>query len=184
MNAGQNTSSAPGPVIVSAGRRVDAPDASTPRFPPQNVASVQARVEEYLQRQGPSAVVCSAACGADLILLHAAQNIPRYVLLPSSAEQFRTSSVTDRPGVWGPIYDQILRAAQVEVLTVPSGQDGYLAINNRLLDRAVAMATELGTWVTALVIWNKQSRGPDDVTEHFLHQAKQRGLSVSEISTL
>src|ERR1051325_10057308 len=81
MNAGQNISSAKlGPVVVSAGRRVDALDASVPRFPPQNVASVQARIQEYLQRQLPSAIVCSAACGADLILLHAAQNIPRYVL--------------------------------------------------------------------------------------------------------
>lgn len=185
MSARQSSSSQKvGPVIVSAGRRVDAPDASTPRFPPQNVPAVQARVQEYLQRQRPSAIVCSAACGSDLILLQAAQNIPRYVLLPSAPEEFRLSSVTDRPGVWGAIYDEILQVAEVDVLTLPSGQEGYLAVNDRLLDKAQAVAGDLGTSVTALIIWNQQSRGDGDVTGHFLGQAKQRGLLISEISTL
>jgi hypothetical protein len=185
MSTGHNVSPGHGGlVVVSAGRRVDAPDASTPRFPPQNVPAVQARIQEYLERQRPVAIVCSAACGTDLILLQAAQNIPRYVLLPSAPEEFRQSSVIDRPGVWGAIYDEILRVAEVEVLTLPSGQEGYLIVNDRLLDKAQAVAGDLGTAVTALVIWNQQSRGDDDVTAHFLHQAKQRGLSVSEISTL
>ena len=185
MSTGQNASPAkPGAVIVSAGRRVDAPDASTPRFPPQNVPVVQARVQEYLQQQRPSAIVCSAACGADLILLQAAQNIPRYVLLPSAPEEFRQSSVTDRPGVWGAIYDEILQVAEVDVLTLPPGQEGYLAVNDRLLDKAQSVAGDLGRPVTALVIWNQQSRGDDDVTGHFLRQAKRRGLPVSEVSTL
>jgi hypothetical protein len=35
-----------------------------------------------------------------------------------------------------------------------------------------------------LVIWNKKSRGPDDVTGHFLEQARLRKMTVVEISTL
>lgn len=173
----------PGPVVVSAGRRVDAPDA-TPRFPAENVPAVRARVQDYLQQQVPSAVVCSAACGADLILLQAAQNLPRYVLLPSDPEEFRKSSVTDRPGGWGAIYDEILQVAEVQVLKLPSGQEGYLAINQRLLDKAESVAAKLGKSVTALVVWNKESRGDDDVTAHFLEEARRRSLPVTEISTL
>jgi hypothetical protein len=173
-----------GPVVVSAGRRVDAPGVAAPRFPPQNVPMVRARIQEYLQEHMPSAIVASAACGADLLLLQAAQNIPRYVLLPSEPEEFRKSSVTDRPGVWGAIYDEVLGVSEVEVLRLPDGQEGYLAINDRLLNRAQSLAGDIGTSVTALVIWNKQSRGHDDVTEHFRREAQKRELVVDEISTL
>lgn len=187
MSASQSSSpEKPGPVVVSAGRRVDAPDASTPRFPPQSVPAVRARIDQYLQQHGPSAIVCSAACGADLLLLRAAQEdeVPRYVLLPSSPEEFRKSSVTDRSGDWGAIYDEILRESCVEVHEVPDGQEGYLEVNRRLLDKAQTLSAELGTSITALVIWNQESRGEDDVTAHFLGEAKQRNFPVSEISTL
>ncbi len=175
----------PGPVVVSAGRRVDAPDAA-PRFPSQNVQAVRDKVREYLQEPRPAAIVASGACGADLIVLQAGlkAEVPCYVLLPSSPEEFRESSVTDRPGDWGSIYDEVLQGAQVEELKLPSGQEGYLAINDRLLDKAQALAGELGTSVAALVIWNQESRGEDDVTAHFLSEARQREFLVSEISTL
>jgi hypothetical protein len=182
MTANQSSNTR-GPVVVAAGRRVDAPDAATPRFPAQNVERVRDQVREYLRQQRPSAIVCSAACGADLILLQAAQDLPRYVLLPSSPEEFRESSVTDRPGNWGAIYDEVLQGAQVEILQLPSGQEGYLAINDRLLDKAQALASDLGTSVATLVIWNQESRGDDDVTEHFLREAGQRNFPIREIST-
>lgn len=187
VNESQSSSpEKPGPVVVSAGRRVDASDASTPRFPPENVSAVRAKVEEFLQQRRPAAIVCSAACGADLLLLQAAQKeeVRCHVLLPSPPEAFRQSSVTDRPGDWGPLYDEILRNSNVEVHEVPSGQEGYLEVNHRLLDKAQALADELGTSVAALVIWNGQPRGDDDVTAHFLREAGQRNFPVSEISTL
>ncbi len=175
-----------GPVVVSAGRRIDAADASTPRFPPQSVPTVRTKIEEYLRQRRPSAIICSAACGADLLLLQAAQKaeVPRYVLLPSPPEEFRQSSVTDRPGDWGAIYDEILRHSSVEVHQVPAGQEGYLEVNRRLLDKAQALAAEVGVSVAALVIWNQESRGEDDVTAHFLREAAQRSFTISEISTL
>lgn len=186
MAANQGSPNKPGPVVVSAGRRVDAADASIPRFPLQNVPAVRAAVETYLRQLRPSAIVASAACGADLILLQAGlkDQIPCYVLLPSSPAEFRESSVTDRPGEWGAIYDQVLQGAALEELKLPSGHEGYLAINNCLLDKAQALAAGLGTSLGVLVIWNQESRGEDDVTEHFLREANWRKLPVSEISTL
>ena len=174
-----------GPVVVAAGRRVDAPDA-TPRFPERNIPVVRTRVEDFLDQQKPSALVASGACGADLLVLQAGQKrqIPCYVLLPSAPGDFRVSSVTDRPGDWGPIYDAVLQGAEVEVLELPSGQEGYLEINHRLLDKAQALATQFGTAAAALVIWNQESRGEDDVTAHFLGDARQRKIPLSEISTL
>ncbi len=173
----------PGPVVVSAGRRVDAPDAETPRFPAQNVPSVRAKVEQYLLQCRPAALVSSAACGADLIVLQAAR-APRYVLLPSSPEEFRKSSVTDRPGEWAAIYEDILGNSNVEVHEVPAGHEGYVEVNRRLMDKAHALAADLGTTVAVLVIWNGESRGEDDVTAHFLWEANERYLPVTEIATL
>lgn len=175
-----------GPVIVEAGRRVDAPDAETPRFPPSNVAKVRQRIQQLFDREKPVAFVSSGACGADLLALDVAghMHVPRYVLLPSPPEEFRKSSVTDRPGDWGALYDHVLKTAKIEVLTLPDGQEGYLETNLKLLDRAEALAREHHTSTTALVVWNQQSRGPDDVTAHFLEQAKLRKIPVLEVSTL
>lgn len=174
------------PVIVEAGRRMDAPGAEVARFPPSNVDEVRQRILQLLIRERPSAFVSSGACGADLLALEVAGDlrVPRYVLLPSSPEQFRKTSVTDRPGDWGTLYDKVLKTSTVELLNLPDSQEGYIATNLKLLDRAEALARKYHTTTQALVIWNKQLRGPDDVTGHFLAQAKLRNIAVVEISTL
>ena len=174
------------PVIIEAGRRVDAPDTQVPRFPPSNVSEVSRRIRRLLGMQKPQAVVCSAACGADLLLLQAAGEmyIEQVVLLPSEPEAFRTSSVTDRRGNWGELYDQVLKTARVETLKLREGQEGYLDINLKLLGRGQQLADEKGVFAEALVIWNGISRGPDDVTAHFLHEAKLRKITVLGIATV
>ena len=106
------------------------------------------------------------------------------MLLPASPDEFRESSVTDRPGNWGPIYDAVLKASTVEVLSLPEGQEGYLEVNHKLLDKAQELAQGEGAPVSALVIWNRESRGDDDVTAHFLEEARRRSIKVLEISTL
>ena len=176
----------PGPVIVEAGRRVDAPDAQAVRFPPKNVPEVRKKIHRVLKKQRPVAIVSAAACGADLLLLDVAgeMHIPRYILLPSEPEEFRVSSVTDRPGNWGELYTKALRTSKVQVLKLPDGQEGYLETNLKLLDRAQELAQSESTTVQALVVWNEESRGADDVTAHFLEQAKLRKIPIIQISTL
>jgi hypothetical protein len=174
------------PVIVEAGRRVDAPDAGVTRFPARHVPEVRNRINQVLRKEMPVAIVSSAACGADLLLLDVAgeMHVPRYIFLPSDPEKFRISSVTDRPGDWGDIYTNVLHGSTVEVLKLPEGQEGYLQTNLKLLDQAQALAKRERTDARALVVWNRESRGSDDVTAHFLEQAKQRNLPIIEISTL
>lgn len=77
-----------------------------------------------------------------------------------------------------------MKTAQVEILKLPEGQEGYLETNLKLLDRGQQLAGENGVAAEALVIWNGVSRGPDDVTAHFLHEAKSRKMTVLEISTV
>jgi hypothetical protein len=174
------------PIIAQAGRRVDEVNSETARFPSTNVRIVRERIKASFVKEKPLALVSSAACGTDLLALDIAGElgIERFVLLPTAPEVFRASSVTDRPGDWGLLFDRVIRGAHVEVLTLPEGQAGYLETNVRLLDRTQALATKCRATAEAMVVWDQKSRGTDDMTGHFLAQARQRNLPVIEISTL
>ncbi len=101
-------------VIALAGRRIDPPDIANPAFPLANVDAVRIRLREFFQAQSAAALVCSAACGADLLALDVAGTlgIRRRVVLPFAAERFRETSVTDRPGDWGSIFDRVIADAR------------------------------------------------------------------------
>lgn len=184
-------------IIALAGRRVDATGASPARFPPQNVEVVRERIHQALVGQGATGVVASAACGADLLALEEAGKLGlrRRIVLPFPPEEFRASSVTDRPGDWGPLYDRIIGevAAQdgIAVLGATGDPDAaYELATTKILDEAqqLAKATKSAHWgkpgVTAIAVWDLIPRGAGDLTLAFLNQAKQRGMPVIQISTL
>ena len=91
-------------VVALAGRRIDLPEAQVPRFPLENVQEVGRRICEALYEMHAVALVCSAACGADLVALEQAKQLGlrRRIVLPFAPERFRETSVVDRPGDWGP----------------------------------------------------------------------------------
>lgn len=193
----------PDTILACAGRRIDAVNASTLRFPLGESARVCREVEAVLREQRVTFVVSSAACGADLIVLHVAHHlgIRTLVLLPFSPEQFRRHSVMDRPSSaewdWGKLYDQVIEkvreAGDLKILDGTStGHLGYQAVNRALVAKAIAFGkqeSERGSGigpaqVKALIIWDGQSRGPNDLTMHFAEEAGAHGLPVLEISTL
>ena len=59
-------------VIALVGRRIDPPDLTVPVFPFTAVKRVRERIHDLLRNSNTEAMVCSAACGADLIALDAA----------------------------------------------------------------------------------------------------------------
>jgi len=177
-------------VIALAGRRVDAPDAIEKRFSPENVERVRREIRDFLKAENATALVSAAACGADILALEVAGElgIRRRVVLPYDKVTFKQSSVIDRPGDWGERYDRIL--AEVDSkgdLTVDDydeDEESYFAANHDILDQAEELAEEMGQQLAALVVWNGQARGEEDITGHFLEEAKQRGLKVAEINTV
>lgn len=178
-------------VVVLAGRRVDAPGATPRRFPETELERVKSAIGLWLQAVGATTLVCAAACGADLLALDVAGTlgIRRRILLPFGVAQFRSSSVVDRPGGWGERYDKIV--AEVEAhgdLLLCSysveGEETYFQTNLDLLEEAAQLATASGIPVQALVVWDGQTRGPQDVTAHFLIEAQRQGLPVHQILTL
>jgi hypothetical protein len=182
-------------IIALAGRRVDPVDAPTVRFPLANRDLVRQRLREAFIGLSARVLVCSAACGADLLALDiaGALGIVRHIILPFPEPRFREMSVTDRPGNWGPLFDQIcaeVRAAG-RLTTLPStaSEDAaYLDAEVAILDSAVALAAQhegqLSQATRALAVWDGQSRGPDDLTELFAREATRRGIPVTHISTL
>ena len=77
-------------VFALAGRRIDAAEAAVPRFPLRNAEAVSRRLRAVFEFHKPEALVCSAACGADLIALAEARPllIRRRVILPFPRERF------------------------------------------------------------------------------------------------
>jgi hypothetical protein len=177
-------------IIALAGRRVDSDDAKYARFPLENVETVRSRARAVLQQKGATALVSSAACGADLIALSQAGQLGlrRRVILPFERARFRETSVTDRPGEWGPVYDEVLDSVEASgdlvVLECGSDDEAYAAANRAILDEAVILGKAVHQPVDAVLLWNGASRGDGDLTESFAVEARKRGLSVTEVLTI
>jgi len=175
-------------VLALAGRRIDAPGAAEPRFPAAQVPAVRERLRELLASTGATALVCSAACGADLLALEVAgeAQLRRRVILPFDMARFRTTSVVDRGREWGDVFDRVMRALPAidrVVLNLRESDDAYTRTNVEILDHAQQLAGAAGP-VHAVIVWNGVPRGADDITLQFAETARARGLPVTEILTI
>jgi hypothetical protein len=187
-------------VVALAGRRVDAPDAERPRFPLANIEVVKERLLAVLTDLKTSVIVCSAACGADLLALEAARRlgIRRRIVLPFDASRFRATSVVDRPGKWGPLFDSLYEEARltndlVVLLREGDDEDAYAAATDRIITEAFTLAKEetnkedtdsQNDKPTAVVVWEGASRGEGDLTAKFAARATEQGMRVVEVDTL
>ena len=173
-------------VAALAGRRIDVADADTLRFPLSRVSAVQAALVETLTFRHVDQLVCSAACGADLLALAAAQQlgIRRRIVLPFDADRFRSTSVVDRPGDWGPLYDRLVTVAREtgDLLVMngrPDDEDVYTQVT-RAIVREVGM--HVGSRL-AIVVWEGRTRGAGDATEDFRCMAASAGFEELTIHT-
>lgn len=177
-------------ILAFAGRRVDELNASVPRFPLSNVALVRSRIRKLLEECQAQTVISSAACGVDLIVLDEASalGIRRQVVLPFSRDQFRSTSVSDRPGDWGRLFEKALDDAEArgELLELQEAADAnaYLVVNRMILDVAEALMNQHGQPARAVLVWDGASTGDHDVTEQFGVEARKRGFALIELRTL
>jgi hypothetical protein len=177
-------------IIALAGRRVDAADAKQDRFPAKNVDIVQKRIRAMLQTQCAVVLVGSAACGTDLLALSEAGKLGLRcrVVLPFDREKFRTTSVTDRQGDWGPLYDILLneveKSGDLLVIHANSEDNAYAEANHAILDEALSLGQQLQDLVTAVLVWDGKSRGEGDLTEEFRVYARNKSIPVVEVMTL
>lgn len=185
-------------IVALAGRRVDAPNAETPRFPLANAPLVRDRIRDVLIELGATALVCSAAAGADLLALEAAETLGlrRLVVLPYGREQFLDDSVRDRPGEWERSFQRAFSDARGQgdlhaLRFTGSLFDVLVRATRTILDDAQELAAaeaRHGRYpgagqVTAVVVWDGSRRDADDMTAILAEEAHRRGIPVREILT-
>src|SRR5262252_654388 len=182
-----------GAVVALSGRRIDAEPTSTARFPFDQVDRVGMEIADRLRRTRAVALVCSAACGADLIALETAQQmgLPTRIVLPFSATRFRETSVVDRPHpeFWGSIFDRATSAArahgEVIELDAVEADAAYSMGNGGIIRQARKLAgvknQERSLRLIALVVWEGASRGPDDNTNKFVQLAQKSGFRIEQV---
>jgi hypothetical protein len=177
-------------VLALSGRRIDSPETQRACFPQQNIDLVRRRVVHLFERLDLAILVCSAACGADLLALEACEALGgrRRILLPFGPVRFRETSVVDRPGDWGPIFDRLIHIADssgdLVNLRLAETDDSYLHTNDTILKESCALARDLNLPIAAALIWDGASKGPIDFTDRFGKAARARGLETHEVSTL
>ena len=77
--------------------------------------------------------------------------------------------VIDRPGEWGPLYDQVLdeveAAGDLVILQNGPEDEAYSAANHAILDEAVGLAKAAHEPEMVVLMWDRLSRGHHDLTE-------------------
>lgn len=178
-------------IVALAGRRIDSPDSREIRFPLHNVAVVQQRLRAFFSSNTISTLVCSAACGIDLLALNIARdlNITRKIILPFAPDVFKIKSVDDCVGDWTSFFENLLMVSDsnAELVVLNSRDDdrqAYEKTNVEILGTAEKLAHLQNEKKIALVAWDGKSRGTDDASAHFLNEAKNRKFTIKEINTL
>jgi hypothetical protein len=190
-------------IIALAGRRIDEKGSDTKRFPIQNVQLVRNRLKNLfknlIEERDAKGIISSAACGSDLIALDLAEELGlhRRIVLSSEPEKFRQTSVIDRPGNWGEVFDKIYQMLDESgnVIVMKSYEDNdqlYLETNKKILDEADSFANEVdcesmtdnsNNRVLTVIVWEGSSRGENDITADFANTSRARNLEVIEILT-
>jgi hypothetical protein len=137
----------------------------------------------------PSALISSAACGADILAQDAARDlkIERYIILPFDRQRFRETSVIDRPGDWGSLFDELCDEAEKKgnliVLKGSSDEErAYSAVTDEILRQAdLFRLTNEG--ILAVAVWDGITKDDADESALFIDRARSRNIEVREIST-
>lgn len=176
-------------VAALAGRRIDAPDAEKIRFPLDSIDRVSSELAKLFEQQEVGKLVCSAACGADLLALTVARSmaIECQIILPFEPSRFKATSVVDRAGNWGQLFDQVVLNTPKENLIVLNSaaepDEAYEAATQEIIIRAIAAAKPRKAIAIAIAVWEGSSRADADATASFLHHAQFAGMTTRTIKT-
>jgi hypothetical protein len=149
-------------LLLFAGRRPGTRD-----FPSANVDFVAEQITQLLAGLRPRRVVGSAAAGADLLVLEAAESlgIEAEVVIVGDRESFRAASVADKGEAWVRSYDHQLEAASVETLPTQATEDeGYRSVTRRIGERGAQLADKREA-VAVLIVSAPRERGVDHSEE-------------------
>lgn len=180
-------------IIVLAGRRIDALDAEESQFPLAIKDAVYTKILKFFQKNNITALVSSAACGADLLAQKAARKlrIKQHIILPFERKRFRKTSVTDRPSDWGELFDSICDEVEEKGnLIVLEGfendeKKAYSAVTTEILKQAEVLQKICENEdILAVIVWEGKAKDETDETVAFSEKARARRIVVEQILTI
>jgi hypothetical protein len=160
-------------VAALAGRRIDVPGEGDKQFPLENAPRVREALQRLFIRDKVQHLTCSAACGADLLALDVALQlgVECNVILPFDVQLFRTTSVIDRPGDWGTLYDRIIHSVsevgRLIILNCDSADaSAYEVVTHRIISETLKTVAQ--SQPLALIVLVGRPPRYDDWTAQFL----------------
>lgn len=175
------------PVLTFTGHMVDAVDRSVPRFAPSLEPAAREAIRDRLASIRPLAAYGSAACGADILCLEAAQQVGAeiHIVLPFPPEEFRRTSVEIAPGNWGSRFDRLLEAAHSLTIASDFRATGSVATyeyaNLMMTGLARLRAQLLDTRLAALAVWNPRAGGAGGGAASVVSAWQRSGVAVSHV---
>jgi hypothetical protein len=152
-------------VVAFAGHMIDAPGRTPPRFPAALAPAVQEALRARLAGMRRPVIYASAACGADLLMIEAAQEVGAEVnvVLPFDRGDFVRTSVAVAGDAWIARFDAALaRASRVVFATEEAylGDDALFDFAALLLEGLAALrAAQLETTPSLLCVIDAASSG-------------------------
>ena len=169
-------------ILILAGRRIDRVNADKARFPLSNIHLVKQALEKFFRDHQIGELVSSGACGADLLAQQVASDckVRRTIILPFDRETFRQTSVADRPGDWGELYDSLLENCSLQILDYKKDdRQAYSKVTDAIVSSGIHTEKKL-----ALCLWDSVKKNHDDASAEFKTKAASAGYEVFEINTL
>jgi tetratricopeptide (TPR) repeat protein len=174
-------------VLAFVGHMIDAPEAREPRFPAALEPSVAAAIRARLAGLTSPIAYTSAACGADIAFIEAAEDSGAEVnvVLPFHRDDFAHTSVAVGGADWVARFERALSRAHRVIMATEEGHLGddvlYEYAATMLEGLAVLRATQLETAPTLLAVIDASSEGRLGGARASLERWKRNGGALDVI---
>jgi hypothetical protein len=182
-------------VMLFTGHRIDSPDRSQPRFPPEFEGVARNAILEMLTREKQSSRVIGVAGGAnggDILFLEACRelDIPFQMLLALPEDQFIAASVASAGDDWIARFKSLAQMSPPHVMASSKALPTWLKDKpgysfwqrNNLWMIACALALEPRRFVLAGLWDGKQGDGGGG-TQHMVEVAQKEGAQFIHLDT-
>jgi hypothetical protein len=180
----------PNKVLLFSGHMIDAQDRDKPRFPPDQEPAARLAIATLLAQldAGPlDLVVCSGACGGDLLFAEAAllRGAALEIYLPFEPEVFAKESVDFAGDNWHLRFEAACAASSLHLMPqeggpLKAGEDSYEQVNLWMLDAASRFGAEK---VDFICLWDGQGGDGPGGTQHLMQEVKRRNGRIHWLDT-